>query len=75
MPKRLAITIAGAVSLGSYEAGVLYEILRAVRFNNENTDVNAMAIFSAPGFEDFMRGARRFMRRRMYRCPRRRTMS
>jgi hypothetical protein len=26
MPKRLAITISGAVSLGSYEAGVLYEI-------------------------------------------------
>src|SRR5579863_7047796 len=37
MPKRLAITIAGAVSLGSYEARVLYEILRAVRINNENT--------------------------------------
>lgn len=35
MPKRLAITIAGAVSLGSYEAGVLYELLRAIRFNNE----------------------------------------
>lgn len=35
MPKRLAVTIAGAVSLGSYEAGVLYELLRAVRINNE----------------------------------------
>lgn len=35
MPKRLAITIAGAVSLGSYEAGVLYELLRAIRTNNE----------------------------------------
>ena len=35
MPKRLAITIAGAVSLGSYEAGVLYELLRAIRLNNE----------------------------------------
>jgi hypothetical protein len=33
--KRLAITIAGAVSLGSYEAGVLYELLRAVRTYNE----------------------------------------
>ena len=30
MPKRLAITIAGAVSLGSYEAGVLYEVLDAI---------------------------------------------
>jgi hypothetical protein len=35
MPKRVAITIAGAVSLGSYEAGVLYELLRAIRTNNE----------------------------------------
>ncbi len=35
MPKRLAITIAGAVSLGSYEAGVLYEVLEALRQHNE----------------------------------------
>jgi hypothetical protein len=35
MAKRLAITIAGAVSLGSYEAGVLYELLEAVRLYNE----------------------------------------
>ncbi len=35
MTKRLAITIAGAVSLGSYEAGVLYELLRAIRTYNE----------------------------------------
>jgi len=35
MPKRVAITIAGAVSLGSYEAGVLYELLRAFRINND----------------------------------------
>jgi len=34
MPKRLAITIAGAVSLGSYEAGVLYEICEALRQHN-----------------------------------------
>jgi Patatin-like phospholipase len=33
--KRVAITIAGAVSLGSYEAGVLYELLRAIRKRNE----------------------------------------
>jgi Patatin-like phospholipase len=38
MPKRLAITIAGAVSLGSYEAGVLYEILEALRQHNEFCD-------------------------------------
>ena len=34
MPKRVAITIAGAVSLGSYEAGVLYEVLEALRRHN-----------------------------------------
>lgn len=35
MAKWLAITIAGAVSLGSYEAGVLYELMRAIRSYNE----------------------------------------
>jgi hypothetical protein len=34
MAKRLAITISGAVSLGSYEAGVLYEITRAIGQHN-----------------------------------------
>jgi hypothetical protein len=36
MPKRLAITIAGAVSLGSYEAGVLYEVLSAIEQHNND---------------------------------------
>jgi hypothetical protein len=36
MPKRLAITMAGAVSLGSYEAGVLYEVLAAIQQHNSN---------------------------------------
>ncbi len=35
--QRLAITIVGAVSLGSYEAGVMYEIIEAIRQHNENT--------------------------------------
>jgi predicted acylesterase/phospholipase RssA len=35
MAKRLAITIAGAVSLGSYEAGVLYELMRAIGIYND----------------------------------------
>ncbi len=35
MPKRLAITISGAVSLGSYEAGVLYEIITAIGQHNQ----------------------------------------
>jgi hypothetical protein len=37
MPKRLAITIAGAVSLGSYEAGVLYEVITAIGVHNRAT--------------------------------------
>jgi hypothetical protein len=36
MPKKLAPTIAGAVSLGSYEAGVLYEVLDAIDQHNTN---------------------------------------
>ncbi len=34
MSKRLAITISGAVSLGSYEAGMLYEIIHAIGQHN-----------------------------------------
>lgn len=34
MSKRLAITISGAVSLGSYEAGVLYEVIQAIGQHN-----------------------------------------
>lgn len=40
-PRRLAITISGAVSLGSYEAGVLFEILEALRRNNTHPDAVA----------------------------------
>src|SRR5580698_9037844 len=36
MPKKLAITIAGAVSLGSYEAGVLFEVLDAIHQHNSS---------------------------------------
>jgi predicted acylesterase/phospholipase RssA len=36
MSKRVAITVAGAVSLGSYEAGVLYELIRALKEHNES---------------------------------------
>lgn len=35
MPYRLAITVAGAVSLGSYEAGVLFEIIDAIGQHNQ----------------------------------------
>jgi hypothetical protein len=38
MAKRLAITIAGAVSLGSYEAGVLYETITAIGQHNSNPE-------------------------------------
>jgi hypothetical protein len=41
MSKRLAITISGAVSLGSYEAGVLYEICEALRQHNEDPETIA----------------------------------
>ncbi|MGA8654694.1 MAG: hypothetical protein WB586_00970 [Chthoniobacterales bacterium] len=47
MPKRLAITISGAVSLGSYEAGVLFETIEALRqhnINRETTDSEKILI-------------------------------
>lgn len=36
MPKRVAVVISGAVSLGSYEAGVTYELLEAIARHNED---------------------------------------
>jgi hypothetical protein len=41
MAKRLAITIAGAVSLGSYEAGVMWEVLDAIGQHNANPQTSA----------------------------------
>jgi hypothetical protein len=38
MPYKLAITIAGAVSLGAYEAGVLYEVIDAIKQHNDSLD-------------------------------------
>ena len=39
MAKNLAVVISGAVSLGSYEAGVMYEVLEAIaRHNEKETD-------------------------------------
>lgn len=35
MAKNLAVVISGAVSLGSYEAGVMYEVLEAIARHNE----------------------------------------
>jgi hypothetical protein len=43
--KYLAVTIAGAVSLGSYEAGATYEILDAIRQHNEHPDTIANGDF------------------------------
>jgi predicted acylesterase/phospholipase RssA len=40
MPKKLAITISGAVSLGSYESGVAFEILDALAQHNQWADEN-----------------------------------
>lgn len=39
MAKRLAVTFSGAVSLGSYEAGVLYEVLYAIGRHNLQPDM------------------------------------
>jgi hypothetical protein len=36
MARKLAIVISGAVSLGSYEAGVMYELLEAIALHNES---------------------------------------
>ena len=41
MPKKLAITIAGAVSLGSYESGVLYEVIHAIGQHNSDPATTA----------------------------------
>jgi hypothetical protein len=40
MAKKLAITIAGAVSLGSYESGVAFEVLDALGQHNQWADAN-----------------------------------
>ena len=40
MARKLAITIAGAVSLGSYESGVAFEVLDAVAQHNKWADAN-----------------------------------
>lgn len=40
MAKKLAITISGAVSLGSYEVGVAFEILDAIAQHNHWADAN-----------------------------------
>jgi Patatin-like phospholipase len=43
--KYLAITIAGAVSLGSYEAGATYELLDAIRQHNDDAETHAKGDF------------------------------
>jgi Patatin-like phospholipase len=40
MSKKLAIVISGAVSLGSYEAGVMYEVIEAISRHNKNLAEN-----------------------------------
>lgn len=42
MAKKLAITIAGAVSLGSYEAGVAFEVLDAIAQHNQWAAENSL---------------------------------
>ena len=38
MTYRIAIAISGAVSLGSYEAGTLYEIINAIKLHNNHPE-------------------------------------
>lgn len=38
MPQKLAIAISGAISLGSYEAGVIYEVVEAIAQHNSHPD-------------------------------------
>ncbi|MCU0526441.1 MAG: patatin-like phospholipase family protein [Elainella sp. Prado103] len=40
MAQKLAIAISGAVSLGSYEAGVLYEVIEAIAQHNVHPDTS-----------------------------------
>ena len=40
MATRLAVTLSGAVSLGSYEAGVLYEVLYALKQHNQQPSLS-----------------------------------
>ncbi|WP_411871974.1 patatin-like phospholipase family protein [Vulcanococcus limneticus] len=40
MTKKLAVVISGAVSLGSYEAGVVYEVLEAIAQHNLKADTD-----------------------------------
>ena len=41
MSKKLAVVISGAVSLGSFEAGVIYEVLEAIAKHNESLSENS----------------------------------
>jgi len=42
MARKLAITIAGAVSLGSYESGVAFEVLDAISQHNQWAEANGL---------------------------------
>lgn len=42
MPRKIAITIAGAVSLGSYESGVVFEVLDAISQHNQWAEANRL---------------------------------
>ena len=41
MLKKISITVSGAVSLGSYEAGVMYEIIHAIGQHNKNVGIDS----------------------------------
>ncbi|MFN9672094.1 MAG: hypothetical protein ACK552_05795 [Microcystis sp.] len=44
MSKKLAVVISGAVSLGSFEAGVIYEVLEAIARHNESVRIQVRGL-------------------------------
>ena len=77
MPKRLAITIAGAVSLGSYEAGVLYEVLNAIQQHNtdaatgsdDRIEIDVLTGASAGGMTAIILGQKLLFNSADFVCP------
>jgi len=45
MPRKLSIVISGAVSLGSYEAGVIYELMEAIALHNKSLQETSVELY------------------------------
>ncbi len=44
MTHKISIAISGAVSLGSYESGTMYELIHAIKLHNEQNPDNRIEI-------------------------------